>query len=157
MRRKMATTLAVVVTLAACSGGDDSGIDQTPATDIGQEGVGTCLLFGDEVGAEVTELPVIACNDQHSHEIYAVVTSGEPLYPGFDALEETALAECLGAFEPYVGISPFDSDLIYSWLVPTLNSWGQEDDDPKGDRETLCVVANLNGGSLTGSVRGTRL
>jgi hypothetical protein len=153
MSTKMVATLAVVITLTACSGsGDGTGIDQQPVTDLGQAGVGTCLQFDDEVGAEVTELPVIACNDQHSHEIYAVVTSGEPLYPGFDALEETALTECLGAFEPYIGISPFDSDLIYSWLVPTLNSWDQED-----DRETLCVVANLDGGSLTGSVRGTRL
>jgi hypothetical protein len=153
MRTKMAATLAVSVALTACSGSDaDTAIDKQPVTELGQSGVGTCLQFDDEVGEEVTGLPVTACNVAHSHEIYAVVTSGEAVYPGFDALEETALRVCLGAFEPYIGISPFDSSLIYSWLVPTLDSWDQEE-----DRETLCVAANFDGLALTESLRDSQL
>lgn len=144
----MASTLAIFIVLTACSGSDGDGIDQQPVTELGQAGVGTCLQFGDDVGAEVTELPVTPCNVPHSHEIFAVVTSGESVYPGFDALEETALTECLGSFEGYVGISPFDSSLIYSWLVPTLNSWNDEE-----DREIICVAANGNAAPLTQSIR----
>ena len=44
------------------------------------------------------------------------------VYPGFEALEADAQAQCLAAFEPYVGINPFDSDLFVSWLVPTLTT-----------------------------------
>ena len=117
---------------------------------VGETGVGSCLRFDADIGAEVTELPVTECTVTHSHEIYAVVVSGDDVYPGFDALEDTALTECLGAFEGYVGVSPFDSTLLYSWLVPTLDSWNRE-----GDKETVCVIGNGDGAPLLESVRGT--
>ena len=56
--------------------------------------------------------------------------------------------ECLEAFEPFVGTSPFDSALSYSWLVPTLQSWNEED-----DREVLCVLMNRDGTPLVGTMR----
>ncbi|MFT4658955.1 MAG: hypothetical protein ACJAXA_000763 [Candidatus Aldehydirespiratoraceae bacterium] len=153
IHKNLAVALVVVVALSACSGSDDAnGITNEDVTKLGQTAVGTCLQFGDDVGEEITELPVIACNVPHSHEIYAIVTSGETVYPGFDALEETALTECLGAFEDYIGVSPFDSSLIYSWLVPTLNSWNEEE-----DREIICVAANGNAAPLSQSFRGSQL
>jgi len=53
-------------------------------------------------------------------------------------------------FEEFVGISAFDSDLFYSWIVPTLTSW-----DRKGDREIICVVGARDGEPLVGSLRGS--
>ena len=47
-----------------------------------------------------------------------------------------------------VGISAFDSELFFSWLLPTLDSW-----DRRNDREIVCVVGEGNGAPLTGSVR----
>jgi hypothetical protein len=115
--------------------------------------VGTCLAFEADVGPEITDLPVVPCEQSHSHEIFAVVVLDETdVYPGFEALETTATAACLEHFEPYVGVNAFDSTLFYSWMVPTLTSWDREK-----DREIICVVGNHNGAPLTGSVKGTRM
>jgi hypothetical protein len=131
--------------VAGCS--DDDG---SPVLDLGAEAVGRCLQVDESIGAEVTELPEVPCEEPHTHEIYAVVVSSESVYPGFEALEETAQARCLAEFEDFVGISAFDSELFYSWLVPTLTSWDRED-----DREIVCVVGAKDGAPLVGSVRGS--
>ncbi len=133
--------------LAACSDDDDS-----PVVDLEPQTVGVCLEFPDDVGPEITELPEIDCAEPHTHEIIAIVEAGDEddgdVYPGFEALETDAQAKCLAAFEPYVGINPFDSELFTSWLVPTLTSWDRE-----GDRQIVCVVGNTNGAPLVGSIR----
>lgn len=136
-------TLALAVT--ACS--DDDG---APILDLGSSAVGECLDFDDSVEAEVNDLPVVSCDEPHSHQIFAVVVSPASVYPGFEALEATAQASCLGAFEEFVGVSAFDSTLFHSWLVPTLTSWDRED-----DREIICVVGNGDGQPLVGSVQGS--
>lgn len=142
--------LAVAPWVAACSGDDG-----TAATDLGADGVGTCLAIDDSVGAEISELPEVDCTETHSHEIYAVLESDADTYPGFEALESEAQVACLEAFEPYVGISPFDSNLFYSWMVPTLASWEDTDVGERGDREIICVVGSGDGEPLTSSVQGT--
>ena len=133
---------------SACSGSDE--IDEESVINIGTSGPGTCLQVEDDVGALLTELPVVECSVPHTHEIFAVVLSQETVYPGFDALESAAQTQCLTPFEDYVGISVFDSSLFYSWLVPTLTSWDKED-----DRELVCVLGNGDGAPLVGSVKGT--
>jgi hypothetical protein len=136
-------------TAAGCSGdSSEDGIDNQSVTDPEAAVVGTCLRFGDEIGETVENLPVTACDVPHTHEIFAIVSSGEDVYPGFEALEETALVECFGAFEEYVGVNPLDSTLFSSWLVPTLDSWNIDN-----DRDTLCVLGNFDGAPLTEPVR----
>jgi hypothetical protein len=142
---------AIVVTVFAllvssCSGDDDS---DRSVLDLEARGKGTCLDFEGEVGELVKELPVMDCNVQHSHEIFAVVVSTATVYPGFEALEIEAQAKCLGEFEGYIGRSAFDSELFYSWMVPTLTSWDREK-----DREIICVVGESNGAPLFRSVEG---
>ncbi len=151
-RATLRVVAVLAITLGACSGSDDDGIDEQPVIDVGETGIGTCLRFDDTVGAEVTELPTVGCGEPHTHEIYAVFESAEAVYPGFEALEDVALTQCLDAFDDYVGISPFESSLVYSWLVPTLNSWNQED-----DRESICVVSTSNGAPLDRPVRDSGL
>lgn len=136
---------ALVGALTACSSGDDG----EPVIDLGPTAVGTCLDFDDSIGAEVDRLPEVPCEDPHSHEIFAVKLSAADTYPGFEALEADAQAQCLGAFDEYVGISAFDSELFFSWLVPTLTSW-----DKENDREIVCVIGEGNGADLVGTVRG---
>lgn len=143
--------LLLATTAGACRGSDvEEGIDEQEIIDVGQAVVGSCLRFGDDVGETVSKLPVTACDEPHTHEVFAVVNSGEDVYPGFDALEEVALVECLGAFEEYVGVNPFESSLFASWLVPSLDSWNDED---KKDRETICVVGSGDAEPLTDSVK----
>lgn len=132
---------------SACKSSDD-GADRV--IDLDSNAPGTCLQFADDVGPEITKLPIVDCATPHSHEIFAIVLSQDKVYPGFDALESAAQAQCLAHFEGYVGISAFDSSLFYSWIVPTLATWDRND-----DRQTICVIGNSNGAPLVGSVRNS--
>lgn len=136
--------LAFLFVLSSCSGDDGESVVDLPSSEIG-----TCLDFGDSIDAEVTELPAVPCGEPHTHEIFAIELSEAETYPGLEALEADAQAKCLGAFEDYVGVSAFDSELFFSWLVPTLNSWDRED-----DRQIVCVIGEGNGAPLVGTVRG---
>lgn len=144
--------LALGVPFAACSGDDDADTPTTdvPVMDADHDLVGACLAFDADVGAEITEFPRVDCAQPHSHEVFAVITSEQQTYPGFEALEAEAQVACLAAFEPYVGVNPFDSELFYEWIVPTLDSWDRAD-----DRQIVCVLGNHDGAPLQGSVRGS--
>lgn len=144
--------LLVAVAFAGCGGKSDaSKAKQEPVLDVG--GTGTCLKVDDKLGAEVTKLPVIACDQPHTHEIYAVVRYTEKdVYPGTTELETFAQRECLGAFEPYVGISAFDSSLFFTWMVPSLEGWNSKD-----DRDVLCVLGAQDGRQLAKSMKGGNL
>jgi hypothetical protein len=136
--------LACLLVLSSCSSDDGESVVNLTASEVG-----TCLDFGDSIEAEITELPVVPCGEPHSHEIYAIEFSEAATYPGLEALEADAQAKCLGVFEDYVGVSAFDSELFFSWLVPTLNSWDRED-----DRQIVCVIGEGNGAPLVGTVKG---
>lgn len=163
-RRALATrrsvglgALAVLLLLAtACDGDDDDGaanVDERPVLEVETNTAEpVCMQVDENLPAEVETLPVVDCVDAHSHEIYATVTSPETVFPGVDALGDLAQVKCLEAFEPFVGTSPFDSVLSYTWLVPTLQSWNDED-----DREVLCVLMNRDGSSLTGTMRDAQV
>lgn len=142
---RLVAVCAVLATVS-CSGDDDN----EPLLGLSQEGPGTCLDVPLDQGPQIQQLPVVACGEQHSHEIYSVPLVEDDVYPGFEALESFAQAACLRDFEVYVGISAFDSELFYSWIVPTLTSWDEED-----DREVLCVAGMRNGAPLIGTVRNS--
>lgn len=150
-RRRRATVVlaacSLFALLGACS--DDDG---APVLDLADEGEGTCLVAAPDLGPEVTNIPTVDCAKEHTHELYAVVPYDEDdVFPGLAALDTFAERVCIAAFEPYVGVSPFDSSLSFSWLVPTLASWNNDD-----DRDVLCVVGLFDGNSLTGSVRDSK-
>ena len=136
--------------LAGCSGDDDTATTEVPVLEADESLVGACLAFPADVGEEIAAFPRVDCAEPHSHEVFAVVESEQASYPGFEALEAEAQVACLEAFEPYVGISPFDSELFYEWIVPTLDSWDRAD-----DRQIVCVAGSDNGSPLQGSVAGT--
>lgn len=141
--------VTLVLVLAACSGGDDTS--EKPVLDVGDDGPGTCLDVGDELGAEVTKLPVIECAKPHTDEVYAVVQYDKgDVFPGLEALETFAQQVCVREFEPYVGMSAFDSSLNFTYLTPTLGSWNDKD-----DRAVLCVLRDGASAPLTGSMKGS--
>lgn len=155
--RSPATVAGIVVltatlALAGCSDdGDDTATTEVPVLEAGAGLVGTCLAFPADVGAEISSFPAVDCAESHTHEVFAVVTSAESNYPGFEALEAEAQVACLAEFEPYVGINPFDSELFYEWIVPTLDSWDRSD-----DRQIVCVAGNHNGAPLAGSIKNAQ-
>jgi len=150
-RRRAAAAICVLALLVSgCS--DDGGDSGTPVLDLSETGPGTCLDVPDQLGETVTKLPVIDCAKEHTHEIYAVVPYDDSdVFPGDEALNAFAERSCVGAFEPYVEISVFDSSLLMTWLVPTLSSWNDED-----DKDVLCVLADFQAAPLKGSMRGAK-
>ncbi len=143
--------LVALALLGACSGGDDTS--DTPVLELSDTGPGTCLQVPDDLPDEVAELPVIECSEEHTHEIYAVVnyettTGSSDVFPGQEALNTYAEQVCVREFEPYVGISAFDSSLAFTWLTPTLSSWNDHD-----DRAVLCVLNDLERAPLVGSMK----
>lgn len=149
----------LVVAAAGCSRGDD-GTGLVPDSPEEREAlVGTCLVVDDEVAEQVSSLPEVPCEEEHTHEIYAVVDFAAPAtagttvpaidldYPGEEALTEFAEKTCHREFRTYVGIEAIDSRLFYSWMIPTLDGWNTAD-----DRAVVCVVGDPASGTMQGSV-----
>ncbi len=144
------------MSVVACDGDDDAapGVDEQAVLEVDTTSADpVCMQVSEDLPPEVERLPIIACSEPHTHEIYATIESQDPVFPGVEALGDFAQVECLEAFEPFVGTSPFDSTLSYSWLVPTLQSWNDED-----DREVLCVLMNRDRGvPLVGTMRDSQV
>ena len=148
----MLLLVAVVLGVAGCSGDDDddgSAVDDQAVLKVETETAApVCMKVDDLLPAEVETLPIIDCALSHTHEIYSTIDYPDDVFPGIDALDDFAEVKCLEAFEPFVGTSPFDSTLSYSWLVPMLQGWNDED-----DREVLCVLMDRDGTPLVGTMR----
>jgi hypothetical protein len=151
----LTTAAALLVVAGACSGDDDdddNGAEQQPVLEVDENTGPTCLLVDEALPPEVEELPVVPCSRKHSHEIYATVIYDEKdVYPGVEEFEAFAEVECLKQFETFVGISAFDSTLSFSWLVPSLASWNDEE-----DRDVLCVLADGDRAQLTGTMKNSK-
>jgi hypothetical protein len=140
----------LVLGLGACS--DEPERDETGA--ITEEGdadvftlkVGDCLT--DQAGAtgEVSDVPVVPCEQPHDSEIYfAYIIPDAETFPG--TFDEHINSQCVPQFETFVGVHPDSSALQLNWLEPTAQSWAE------GDRELLCIVADP-AGQVTGSLQG---
>lgn len=158
LARRLAAATAVVACAPMLGGcgflglfGDDDG-DGVSVFSIEP---GQCFEGQTEVKAQLSELTEVDCDEEHAQESYAVVeyqdSGGETpdTYPGDDALTKFAEGACAGAYGEYVGVDYLDSELFYTYLVPSARSW--EDDD----RSTICFVTTA-GEPLTGSVEGSK-
>lgn len=127
---------------------DEQGqvIETNPATDVFAIQVGDCLNDAD-VTVEVQTIPTVPCADPHDSEIYAAFILGDDVYPGADAVIAEAEADCLTAFERFVGVDYLDSIYDFSYYYPTEQSWSN------GDREVLCVIYDP-AGPVTGTLSG---
>ena len=140
--------------LPGCSD-DDAAPDVTnvDALDVGGQGPReTCLRVTADLGVMVTDLPVVSCSLEHTHEIYYVSQANDDaVYPGLEALEDQARTDCLEQFTTYVGRGAFDSRFFYTWIVPSIDTWN---DSELQDRETLCLLSARDNSPLVGSQRG---
>lgn len=151
----------VLVLPTACSwfgGGSGDGQSSVSVFDVK---AGQCFVGPKDVKAELSNLTKVACTKAHNQEAYAVVTyeatssaaSGSPVkgaYPGGDVLEKYAKGVCAQRFTSYVGVDYLDSNLYFTYLLPSARSWEQDD-----DRNVLCFVTTA-GGTLKASVKGSR-
>ncbi|MFC7331334.1 septum formation family protein [Marinactinospora rubrisoli] len=166
--------LGAAVTLSACGAlpglgapaqqpadnGASTGTDAGTGADTGSEApaagaedadvfdiaVGDCLNDAAMTG-EVQEVPVISCDQPHDSEVYASVMMDDGAFPGDEAVNAEAETECDAEFTNFVGLPYMESVLLYSWYVPTEQSWAG------GDREILCLISSPDG-QTTGSLQG---
>ena len=150
LARPLLAALCAIVALGACS--SDPNPDKPAEKGALEVSAGECLFVTEGLAAQVADLPVIDCTKPHTHEIFAtVIDKTDQVFPGMATLEQLAETRCYGEFEGYVGISPFDSSLFVTWIVPSLGSWNDKD-----DRSILCVLGPSKGGQLTASVKGMK-
>lgn len=137
---------------AGCSGDEPDPTRPEPesALKLPDDVVGRCLAFDRDQTADVFELPYIDCTQKHTHQIFHVVDDTRDVYPGFEALETKARVDCLDAFDDFVGRSPFDSALFYTWLVPSFDGWNDAD---APDKTIICLLGRRDGGDLEVSVK----
>ncbi len=145
----------IVVGLSACGSDDDEParddetdeVTEAGDADVFEMAVGDCLPDDSSATGEVTEVPVVPCEEPHASEVfYSYIIEGDEL-PDPTAMETIVNDQCLSNFESFVGLPYDQSALTVTWLEPTAGSWDA------GDRELLCIVADPAGG-VTGSLAG---
>jgi hypothetical protein len=147
----LAATAALGLVACTNDGPAEDEADPESALDLPNDVIGRCLLFDDDAGPDVYELPYIACDQAHTHQIFHVFDDDNDVYPGFEALESSARVKCLDAFDDFVGRNPFDSILFYTWLVPSFDSWNDTADP---DRTTICLLGPRDSSRLFESMEG---
>lgn len=142
--------------LVALSGCSVFGSDDDEPASVFSVKPGQCFLAPEEVEAQISDLDEVDCGKAHDHEAYAVVPykSGDPEatgdeFPGDDALNAFANGACAQSFGAYVGVDYPDSELFFTYLLPSPRSWQEN------DRDVVCLITNA-GTQLQGSVKGTK-
>jgi Septum formation len=123
--------------------------------------VGDCLVPPTAIKAEISTVTVVKCTQPHTQEVFAEVTygSGPPgatttstsgTFPGANVLMTYANGACLQKFQAYIGIDYQDSNLYYTYMLPSARSWSSN------DRTIVCLITTT-GQQLTASVKGSHL
>ena len=71
--------------------------------------------------------------------------------PSEDDMNDMARDACVDAFEAYVGRPYDESDLDFTWYVPSQESWAD------GDRTIQCIAIRTDGDPLDQPVRNSGL
>lgn len=156
MRRPSAIALLVAAALAVggCSE-DEAEREGGDITDAGPISVfdlrpGDCLSPEEGTAGEIENIEAVPCEEAHTQEVYALPEYPDDggAYPGEAEIQQYADASCLEAFEQYTGMDYLNSDLYFTYLHPSVDSWNDD------DRQIVCVIT-AGGDPMTGSVRGT--
>jgi hypothetical protein len=110
--------------------------------------VGDCVVWGNQIDAEsVTELDVVPCDQPHDVEVYAVFDLSGDAYEGEERVVERADAGCYDEFARFVGLPYDESELEFSYIYPSEESWDY------GDHGVLCQVGYPAPRQATGTLR----
>jgi hypothetical protein len=157
-----AALLAGVIALSGCSALDalqpkDQAVrdDETSeVTEAGQADVFTIAVgdcFNDVDAEEISEVPVVPCDQPHDYEAYSAFDLTGDTFPGDDVVTQQAGDGCTPAFAEFNGLGYDDSSLYLGYLLPTEDSWTGQN-----DREVLCYIYEENvqtTGTLQGAAR----
>lgn len=158
-----AVTVAAAVGLSGCSlinqftpasqpvRDADTGevTEQVDNADVFAVRVGDCLNTSEVSSTEeVSDVPVVPCDQPHEDEVYYAYDLAEGNYPGEEAIKADAQATCVPQFTTFIGLAYEESALDYWPMYPTAGSWDG------GDREVLCVAWDPSGAKVTGTLAG---
>ena len=142
MRGRFVVTAAVVALaaapLAACS---DSSVMHMR--------VGQCILMPEDKTATTVE--TTGCTREHDAEVFYMTSVDDGDFPGEAALNNAAEKVCISNFKDYVGSHYVTSTLDATWMLPTKDSWAQN------DRSITCLARLLDHSKLTKSVKDSGL
>lgn len=134
----LVAALALLVPLAACS---DSSVMHMR--------VGQCIVLPE--GETATTVETTGCTREHDAEVFYVTSADDGDFPGEVELNKQAESVCIANFEDYVGSSYLSSSLDATWMIPTKDSWAQN------DRSIVCLARPLDHSKLTSSVKESGL
>jgi hypothetical protein len=160
VRRPAIALLLVLVALTSACSDDKAKREDGDITEAGPISVfdlrpGDCLFPDQEktVG-EIENINAVPCEEPHRQEVFATpeypADDGEA-YPGEAEIQTFADAACLEKFEEYTGEDYLNSNLFFTYLHPSVDSWNDD------DRMIVCVIVTPGGVDATsiGSVRAT--
>ncbi len=131
---------------------DDSGViaeaGELLVTDLR---AGDCfdMPAGSEDSVEVLDVEAVPCSEPHENEVYVVTNyTASDSFPAIEAIWDYADQFCLTAFDTFVSIAWEDSSLQFGYFYPSEEGWAD------GDQAITCVLYDLNGLPLIGSMRG---
>ncbi|CAN5362809.1 hypothetical protein BH23ACT9_BH23ACT9_16440 [soil metagenome] len=117
--------------------------------------IGECVNLPET--SQIADYETVDCDEVHDAETFALPQHpGGPddAFPGAPEIEAFADERCDGAFEPYVGTPYASSELFYTALIPSEQSW-----DDAEDREVVCLLVGAPAGGgfeqLQGSKQGS--
>ena len=145
MRGRLVATAAVAALLgaplAACS---DSSVMHMR--------VGQCILLPEDKSATTaTTIDKTSCTREHDAEVFYMTSVDDGDFPGEAALNNAAEKVCISNFKDYVGSHYVTSTLDATWMLPTKDSWAQN------DRSITCLARLLDHSKLTKSVKDSGL
>jgi len=124
--------------------------EQVDNADVFAIRVGDCLNTADmDTTEEVSDVPVVPCDEPHDDEVYATFTLDHGEYPGEAAAETLANDGCRARFADFIGIADEDSVFEFFPMYPSPEGWNAH-----GDRTVRCIVwypADTVVGSLSGA------
>ncbi|TNC16919.1 septum formation family protein [Georgenia sp. 311] len=141
LRRPVLAAVATLALVGAAGCSANSVLDLT---------VGDCLNQSDLEGDEVSSVEAVECSEEHDAEIFAEHEFTGDSYPGLTAVREESEEVCADKFEEFIGVPYLESELYFTMLYPSEQSWDDAD-----DRTTLCIV--LSEEPMTGSLEGAAI
>jgi hypothetical protein len=98
---------------------------------------------------EVFTVDAKPCSEPHDSEVFHTYELTADELPSDDAVTSEAGERCMETFESYVGSTYEESELDFSFLWPTSDSWDA------GERTVMCSLRTMNGSKLEGSAAGS--
>ncbi len=146
--------MALVLTVAACGGGDvrdEAGSVVTAGPwSVFDLRPGDCVTDTAELSGDVDEVTLVPCEEPHTQEVFAVVRHPDDAYPGAGGVATFADRACLTALAEDLDLT-LDDGIAFSYLLPTFEGWNKN-----GDRNVVCVLVFPEEAAVTGSfVAGT--